>query len=102
VAASKRHYDFTVNSMAEVGGFLYGLLGRYEFMKKNNTLEGWSLELEISNRKTQLLYKAVEFDDSIMAAQIKKQLWPIITGFNDVHEMVNKQLFPDAFKKEQA
>lgn len=92
--AAKRHYDGTVNGMAEVGGFLYGVSGRYEFMKSRGNIEDWGLELKLTNRNTQLLYKAVEFDYSHQATAIKNQLWPIITGFNDVHESVNKTLIP--------
>lgn len=99
--AAKRHYDGTVNGMAEVGGFLYGVKGRYEFMKSQGNIEDWGLELNLINRKIQLLYKAVEFDSSPQAMAIKEQLWPIITGFNDVHESVNKTLIPLDLQPEQ-
>lgn len=94
LGAAKKHYSYDVTGLIEVGGFLYGLKNRYEFHKKQGTIPDWSLELTMSNRNTQLLYKAVEFDSSTQAMVIKNQLWPIITGFNDVHESINKNLIP--------
>ena len=61
---SARHYDSTVRSISEVGGFLYGLNNRRNFSN------GADLTTEFSERELGLLIKSIEFTGSPQSYQL--------------------------------
>ena len=81
------HYDHTVNASAEVGGFLYGM-NNMVGLQSLYCPEG-HVNKQLSNRQVQLMYKAIEFDDSSTAARLRNELWKIITGFEEASKKAN-------------
>ncbi len=81
---ASRHYDSTVKSSVEVGGFLYGLTNRGEFSNGENKT------LELSGRELQLCIKALEFDNSDHTKAISKRLIGVLNEMYFQQEQINK------------
>ena len=61
----KHHYDATINSAIEVGGFMYGLRNRRE-PYPNCKLENFDKNLEVDSRKLGLILKSLETPHCVM------------------------------------
>lgn len=73
----RHHYDGTVKSCVEHGGFMYGLRGRRNF-KKDQPDDEFRNTLELDSRQLQLVMKALEMRNYVVDSQLDQlntQLW---------------------------
>lgn len=80
-----RHYDFTVRSSTEVGGFLYGLKNRRILSESKDKV------CVLSSREFQLITKAIEFNTEERSNKIKTRLWKILHELKSKSKEINKQ-----------
>lgn len=92
----RHHYDYTVKSAVEQGGFIYGLRGRRDFLKDKLDDEHRNT-LELSSRQLQLCMKALEMrhyhskDTQEPLEQLNTQLHKLWFAYAAQMEVLNKE-----------
>ena len=83
---ASNHYDFTVQSGAAVGGFLYGLKNRRDFSN------GEYKKIEVSTRQIGLILKSLEGNGTDEARYIGENLYRIAMELHSTASEINNSL----------
>lgn len=89
------HYDYTVKSSAEAGGFWYGFWNTRTWAKENkkSDLENYNPNIRLfTEREIGLILKSIEMSDSPLSDKIRKRLYGIIRELHHKWDEVNNQL----------
>lgn len=90
----KHHYDFTVKSSVEVGGFWYGFENLRKWGKEY-PIDGDNPNIgKFEERQMQLILKSIEFSDNPLSYKITKRLYGIVNEMGVKWKEINKQLNP--------
>jgi hypothetical protein len=87
----KNHYDYTIKSFTEVGGFLYGNRNRRMFSKTNDT------EIELNSRQCDSLLKALEMGSDEMSLSLFKIIYKVFLLIRSKRDSINEQLQKEEF-----
>ena len=82
----KHHYDFTVASSVEVGGFLYGLKNRREFSNGEDKV------CDLTFRQIDLILKSIEMYDNEEERNVHRNMFKIIRQMGEENMEMNKNL----------
>lgn len=83
--AFERHYDRTIKSASEVGGWLFGFKNRRTKFYETEVIEDEQRTVELSSRRIQLIIKSLEMERSDLASKINFEMHKIYSGLVDVH-----------------
>jgi hypothetical protein len=93
LVAFRRHYDWSINEAANLGGWLYGKNNRREFARTSSTsTPGEVHETELTFRQADTILKSMEMCDAPEATAIVTGLRQVLTKLNEVGDALNKQL----------